>query len=90
MKTITEYQPLIFSRILSATPVREFDRRAVCWNIAVVVLYCTAGLWLFVDTGFAPWNWQYWIAFGPLFIAGELAVNELLSRKEPRQAGEEL
>lgn len=89
MKTITEYRPLIFSRILSATPAREHDCRAIGSNLAAVSFYCTAGFWLFFDTGFAPWNWQFWIAFGPLFLAGELAVNEFCARTEPHRDAEQ-
>ncbi|MGB8170576.1 MAG: hypothetical protein WCF18_23940 [Chthoniobacteraceae bacterium] len=85
MKTITEYRPLIFSRILDATRAVEPTRQSMGWNVGVVVFYCAAGLWLFVDTGFAPWNWQFWTAFGPLFIAGELAVNEILVLTDPRR-----
>jgi hypothetical protein len=90
MKTITEYRPLIFSRILNATREGEFTRPSAGWNIALVVLYCAAGSWLFVDTGFAPWNWQFWTAFGPLFVAGELAMNEFHAVRHQRQSDEAL
>lgn len=79
MKTITQYQPLIFTRILNASRDREPGFRAARRNVGIVLLYCAAGLWLVFDTGFAPWNWQFWTVFGPLFVAGELAAREILS-----------
>lgn len=77
MKTITEYQPLIFTRILAAARDRETAPQITWANMAAVLAYCTAGLWLFFDTGFAPWNWQFWLVFGPLFVAGELLLREI-------------
>ena len=77
MKTITEYQPSIFTRFLELSAHRTFTRQEFWRNVAAVLFYCGAGLWLCVDTGFAPWNWQFWTAFGPLFVAGEMAFREI-------------
>jgi hypothetical protein len=72
MKTITEYQPLIFSRILSSAARRK--PWPWTWSLArtVTVLEVAVGFWLMADTGFLPFSWQFWIVFGPIFLAGEL------------------
>jgi hypothetical protein len=70
MKTITEYQPLIFSRILRhAAP-----RKILGIDRILTLVELAGGLWLSIDTGFAPWQWQFWLMFAPFFAAGELAM----------------
>ena len=90
MKTITQYQPLIFTRILNASRDREPELQAARRNAGIVLLYCAVGLWLVFDTGFAPWNWQFWTVFGPLFVAGELAARAIFSGGDNRADGETL
>ena len=70
MKTITEYQPLIFSRILGHVEPRKTTR--ITGILTVVEL--AGGFWLMADTGFAPWHWQFWLMFAPFFVAGEMAI----------------
>jgi hypothetical protein len=38
------------------------------------------GLWMSFDTGLAPWHWQFWLMFAPLFLAGEMTIHLLRSR----------
>ena len=73
MKTITEYQPLIFSRLASMSAKRTGSRRRLKTDLMVIAGYSILGLWLSFDTGFLPWDWQFWIMFAPLLLAGELA-----------------
>jgi hypothetical protein len=75
MKTITEYQPLIFSRLASMAAKRSGNRRRFKTDLMVVAAYSLLGLWLSFDTGFLPWDWQFWIMFAPLLLAGELAFH---------------
>lgn len=77
MKTITEYQPMIFSRLAAAAEKRSRQRRRRIREGAIVVAYCALGLWLSFDTGLAPWFWQFWLIFAPLFLASELAMHAL-------------
>jgi len=80
MKTITEYRPLIFSRILQSTERRKSFLDFWTLQRTLTVLEVTVGFWLMADTGFLPWSWQFWIVFGPIFLAGELAVRVLSPR----------
>ena len=86
MKTITEYRPLIFGELFAQSEKRRSHLRKISWSGVAVAGYCILGLWLSVDTGFAPWNWQFWMVFGPLFVAGELAGRELSTRRCIRKA----
>lgn len=80
MKTITEYKPLIFGELIALSDKRKVQRRR--WNRSgtAIAAYCVAGLWISVNTGLGTWNWQFWMMFGPLFIAGELASRIRLTR----------
>jgi hypothetical protein len=86
MKTITEYRPLIFGELFAQSEKRRSHFRRIGWSGFAIASYCVFGFWLALDTGFAPWNWQFWMAFGPLFIAGELATRELSARGSVRKA----
>ena len=80
MKTITEYQPLIFSRILHPA---ERSKRLLRFRgplLVATILEVAVGFWLMADTGFLPWTWQFWVVFGPVFLAGELAGRALSPR----------
>lgn len=77
MKTITEYQPMIFTRLAAHAEKRSRQRRRIILDGVVVLGYCLLGLWLSFDTGLAPWFWQFWLMFTPFFLAGELAMHAL-------------
>jgi hypothetical protein len=83
MKTITEYRPMIFSELTIRSEVCARRRRRLRRELIVVAAYGVLGLALFFDTGFAPWRWQFWLMFAPLFAAGELAGRQLLVEKQP-------
>jgi len=76
MKTITEYQPLIFTKILAHVGPRKAPKR----HSILTTVELAGGFWLMADTGFAPWQWQFWLVFAPFFIAGELAFRALSAR----------
>ena len=78
MKTITEYRPMIFSQLDAQSDERRTKRRRLYIDFAVIAAYSLFGLWLTWDTGFAPWHWQFWTCFGPLFAAGEFALHDTL------------
>jgi hypothetical protein len=73
MKTITEYRPMIFSQLAVRSEYTARQRRRLGLNVLASAGYGAGGLWLSFDTGFAPWQWQFWLMFAPLFVAGELA-----------------
>jgi hypothetical protein len=73
MKTITEYRPMIFSRLTPRSQYLSRKRRRAGIEVLAALAYGVTGLWLSLDTGFAPWQWQFWLMFAPLFAAGELA-----------------
>ena len=82
MKTITQYQPLIFG-LMQMREDRKDARRA--WSQALIVrmlprLCLGAGLWIALDTGLQPWSLSFWTIFGPLFLASELALWEISGR----------
>ena len=77
MKTITEYQPMIFSHLGAAAEKRSWRRRQFRTDLVMTLGYVGAGLWLGFDTGFLPWDWQFWMMFAPLVLAGELACRAL-------------
>ncbi len=73
MKTITEYQPLIFGTLL--THARKRRSRSHHWMRAAALvlplLYIFAGLKITADTGVMVWDWRFWFMFVPLFLLGE-------------------
>ena len=81
MKTITEYRPMIFSQLAAQTEHHTQQRRRWAGNALAVVVYGGVGMWLSFDTGFAPWQWQFWLMFVPLFVAGELAWDAWVGRE---------
>jgi len=85
MKTITEYRPLIFGELFAQSEKRKSHLRKIGWSRIAIAGYCIFGLWLALDTGFPPWNWQFWTVFGPLFAAGELAAWEISMRRRVRK-----
>ncbi len=73
MKTITEYQPMIYSNLGGTAERRSWLRRQVRADLWMALGYSSVGLWLGYDTGFMVWEWQFWIMFAPFLLAGELA-----------------
>jgi MFS family permease len=78
MKTITEYRPMVFSLLATHSEEHTRRRRQRAVEFLAVAAYGVLGLGLSFDTGFAPWQWQFWLMFAPLFVAGELAWRALL------------
>jgi len=78
MKTITEYSPMIFSVLAQHSEEHTRRRRELTLEAVGIAAYAVIGLLLSCDTGFAPWQWQFWLMFAPLFIAGELAWREIV------------
>lgn len=79
MKTITEYQPMIYSVLLTA-PSRRRTRREQALraaNVGVRISYAAAILAIMAQTGLAAWNWQFWIMFAPMLALGEYALHTL-------------
>ncbi|HEV7405635.1 MAG TPA: hypothetical protein VGO11_22010 [Chthoniobacteraceae bacterium] len=73
MKTITEYQPLIFGELFGQAQKRLVRRRSA-WKAAVLILpivYVGLGLKITVDTGLRVWDPRFWLIFVPLFLLGE-------------------
>jgi hypothetical protein len=88
LKTITQYQPLIFG-LLQMREDRKDARRA--WSQALIVrilprLCLGAGLWIALDTGLQPWSLSFWTIFGPVFLASELALWEIAGRSRNQPA----
>ena len=81
MKTITEYQPMIFSQLAAVAEKRGERRRWMRTHIFAAGLYAILALGLSCDTGFLIWNWQFWVMFAPLMAAGELAGREIAKRR---------
>ena len=84
MKTITEYQPMIYS-VLFAGPERRRTRHRQNLRLVAACLlfgYFAAILKIMADTGLAVWDWQFWIIFGPLLALGERLL-WTLSRRHP-------
>ena len=79
MKTITEYQPLIFAELYEQPEKRRRRRRATfrAAMIAFPALYIVAGVKITADTGFYAWDWQFWLIFVPLFLLGERLLRVL-------------
>jgi hypothetical protein len=92
LKTITQYQPLIFG-LMQMREHRKDARRA--WSQALIVrmlprLCLGAGLWIALDTGLQPWSLSFWTIFGPLFLASELALWEISGRNRKESEPEEI
>jgi hypothetical protein len=77
MKTITEYQPMIFSQMAAHGEKRTLQRRLYRIDLIMGLVYAAIGAALSLDTGFVVWHWQFWLMFTPLFLAGELATHAL-------------
>jgi hypothetical protein len=77
MKTITEYRPLVFSFLSTPSEESTRRRRVRSTELLAVAGYVVLGFWLSFDTGVAPWQWQFWLMFVPLFAAAELAWRTL-------------
>jgi len=77
MKTITEYRPMVFTELAAEAHEHARRRRQRRVELVAIATYGVLGLGLSFDTGFAPWQWQFWLMFAPLFFAGELAWREL-------------
>jgi len=80
MKTITEYQPMIFSQMAEHAERRSEQRRRLRTDVLMIGIYSIGGLWLSYDTGIAVWHWQFWMTFLPFFVAGEMIERALRSR----------
>ena len=78
MKTITQYQPMIFSRLAAVAHERVWRRRQFRNESLRILSYVALGFWLAADTGYVAWDWQFWLMFAPVFAAGELALREML------------
>jgi fatty acid desaturase len=72
MRTITDYSSMVFTHVPIRTLERARRQRRLRFEFLAVLVYATLGILLSLDTGFAPWQWQFWIVFAPLFLAGEL------------------
>jgi hypothetical protein len=86
MKTITEYRPMIFSQLEAHATEHRARLHRFRTDLLLIAAYSTFGLWLIWDTGFAPWHWQFWLCFAPLFVAGELAFRQTQKRDEHEAA----
>lgn len=73
MKTITEYQPMIFSALFSRSEHRKTRSHQILRRTALLLAigYVILGLKITTDTGLAAWDWQFWFIFAPLFLLGE-------------------
>jgi hypothetical protein len=72
-KTITEYQPMIYSALLAEPSRRRLRRKLNIRYTAVGVRLCyaLAILAIMSQTGLAAWNWQFWLIFTPVLAMGE-------------------
>ncbi len=79
MKTITEYQPLIFGLLQAHAENRGVRRKLTLRAIACYLpaLYTLMALGLILGTGLPPWDWRFWMVFTPFFLGLELALREL-------------
>lgn len=73
MKTITEYQPMMFSALFGEADRRRTRAGQILQRTAIALLlsYTILALKITTDTGLAAWNWQFWLIFAPLFLLGE-------------------
>jgi hypothetical protein len=79
MKTITEYQPLIFSALGARAGYREQRNRRVARGLRVILplVYGLIGLKLGVDTGMCAWDLGFWIMMLPVILLGEQLLRTL-------------
>lgn len=77
MKTITEYQPMIFSQMAEYAEKRTEHRRQLRGDAVMIGIYSVGALWLSYDTGVAVWHWQFWMIFLPFFVVGEMIERAL-------------
>lgn len=80
MKTITEYQPMIFSQMAEHAEKRCEQRRQLRTDALMIGTYTVGALWLSYDTGTAVWHWQFWMIFLPFFIVGEVIERAVRAR----------
>lgn len=80
MKTITEYQPMIFSRLAAQADQRREASQQFMKSAGMITAYSAVAIGLMIDTGCPPWTWPFWAMFAPLFVAGELAAYVLRPR----------
>lgn len=88
MKTITQYQPLIFGKMQKRTELREIQRTNIL-NIVgkcLPVIYVATGIGLMMDTGYMLWDWQFWLVMAPFFVACEAAFLALSHRAVLKRA----
>lgn len=83
MKTITEYQPMIFSALFCRPELRKSRARQVLrlTALALALGYVGLGLKITTDTGLAAWDWQFWMILAPLFFLGEQVLRALSRRR---------
>jgi len=80
MKTITEYQPMIFSQMAEHAEKRSEQRRQLRMDVLMIAAYTLGALWLSYDTGIAVWHWQLWMIFLPFFVAVEMIERALRAK----------
>jgi len=72
MKTITGM--VIYSHVETRGWKRSANGRQLHRDMFRALGYCAVATWLSLDTGFLFRDWQFWIMFAPLLIAGEIAA----------------
>jgi len=84
MKTITEYEPMIFTAMFAESERRKTRRRPLFRipTAVALMLYVLLALRITTDTGLAIWDWRFWLIFGPLFILGERLLRLLPRPRE--------
>jgi hypothetical protein len=85
MKTITEYQPLIFGSLLDQAAKRRCRRHQTFRTaaLALPIVYVLAGLKITADTGLVVWDWRFWLMFVPLYLLGERVLAMLSALAGP-------
>lgn len=84
IKTITELSPFIYARILDKEQQRRerAEQGLRLLRAGLLALYVAVGLKITFDTGLAPWDWRFWIMFGPVFLLGERVLWAFSHRKQ--------
>jgi hypothetical protein len=76
MKTISEYQPLLFSTLQRVAEQRERRRekvlRAARW--ATPVVYALVAMKVTADTALVPWDIGFWLIVAPIIAISEYAI----------------
>jgi len=77
MKTISEYQPLLFSTLERRAVQRDLRRERALRTArcAVPLLYAVAAIKITADTALVPWDLGFWIILAPMIAASEYALN---------------